>query len=325
MASRNKGLSTLIQPVKINLQIMKNVNFYTALVLLLSTVKILAQQNSNFNTYSYDLMQVSVAAMGSSAFQANLNYRTQAIKVNNPPSLYQLNSFVSLGEKHALGIKVYQNSIHLTAYNNITGAYSYRLKFNEQTSLNLGLGVSYYQVRFNAQKAVVNQYDDPNLQNDGSALRSNNFDCEVGTELKWKELKVGVAVNHLYNTDKNLGTIQNKTPREFNFYATYSVKLSSNFEMAPWFLDRYRVGYGFVPEGILNFRFKKMVGLGFGYRYSNSVMANAMVELTGFKLVYSYEYSLSNVYKQLGNTHQIMLGFDLQKKKKDPAPNDTQK
>lgn len=297
----------------------------TPVILLVRAITLEAQQNISFNTYSYDLMQVNVAAMGSSAFQANLNYRTEASKVSNAPSLYQLNGFISLGEKNALGLKVYQNTIGLMAYSTITGAYSYRVKFSDKASLNMGLGISYYQARFNAQKAVVNQYDDPNLQNDGSALRSNNFDCEVGTELKWKELKVGVAVNHLYNTDKNLGTIQNKTPREFNFYATYSVKLSSNFEMAPWFLDRYREGYGFVPEGILNFRFKKMVGLGFGYRYSNSVMANAMVELTGFKLVYSYEYSLSNVYKQLGNTHQIMLGFDLQKKKKDPAPNDTQK
>lgn len=185
--------------------------------------------------------------------------------------------------------------------------------------------MSYYQVRFNAHKAVVNHQDDPNLENDGSALRSNNFDCEAGTELKLKDLKVGLAVNHLYNTDKNLGAVQNKTPRELNFYATYNFKLSSDFEMAPWFLDRYREGYGFVPEGILNFRFKKMVGVGLGYRYSNSMLANLMVELSVVKLVYSYEYSLSEVYRQFGNTHQIMLGFDLQKKKKDTKPEDIQK
>ncbi len=303
----------------------KNILYITLTVLVAHVINLRAQQNVFFNTYSYDLMQVNVAAMGSSAFQANLNYRTEASKVSNAPSLYQLNGFISLGKKNALGLKVYQNTIGLMAYSTITGAYSYRVKFNEKASLNLGLGVSYYQSRFNAQNAVVNQLDDPNLQNDGSALRSNNFDCEVGTELKWKDLKVGVAVNHLYNTDKNLGTIQNKTPRELNFYTSYNVKLSSQFEMAPWFLDRYREGYGFVPEGILNIRFKKMVGIGLGYRYSNSVLANAMVELSVFKLVYSYEYNLSNIYKQLGNTHQIMLGFDLQKKKKDPAPADTQK
>ena len=304
---------------------MKNIIPSLSFILVLnygSSLK--AQQLSNFNTYNYDLMQVNVAAMGSSAFQANLNYRTQAIKINDHPSLYQLNAFLSLGEKNAVGIKTYQNTIGLMAFNTISGAYSYRLKFSEKASLNMGLGISYYQVRFNAQKAIVTNGDDPNLGT-GAGLRANNFDCEVGTELKLKELKAGVAVLHLYNTDKNLGTVQNKTPRELNFYATYNFKVSSKFEIAPWFLDRYKEGVGFVPEGLLNLTIAKAIGLGIGYRYSNSVLANAMVKLSAIKVVYSYEYTLGQVNRYIGSTHQIMLGFDLQKKKKDSATTDEQK
>ena len=258
--------------------------------------------------------------MGSSAFQANFNYRTQAIKINNAPTLYQLNAYMRLGDKQAVGIKVYQSSVHLTAFNNITGAYSYKLKFNKEAYLNFGLGVSYYQVRFNAQKAIVTDEDDPNLENDGTALRSNNFDAEVGTEFKWKEFKAGLSVNHLYNTNNNLGNISTNTPREVNFYASYNFKLSKDFEMTPWILDRYREGEGFTPEGILNLRFKKTIGLGLGYRYSNFLISNLMVEVGPIKLVYSFEYSLSEVARTLGSTHQIMLGFDLQKKKKEEIP-----
>ena len=295
---------------------MKKITFHTGIaILLLSTIGTKAQQNTNFNTYSYDLMQVNVAAMGSSAFQANLNYRTQAIKLNNAPTLYQLNAYMRLGDKQALGIKVYQNSVHLTAFNNITGAYSYKLKLNKEAYLNFGLGVSYYQVRFNAHKAIVTDEDDPNLENDGRALRSNNFDAEVGTEFKWKDLKIGTSVNHLYNTNNNLGKSTTNTPREVNFYASYNFKLSKDFEMMPWVLDRHREGQGFTPEGILNLRFKKAIGLGLGYRYSNFLITNLMVEVKSFKLVYSFEYSLSQVGRTLGTTHQIMLGFDLQKKK----------
>ncbi len=305
---------------------MKKINSpILAITVLLSVISSKAQQSANFNTYSYDLLQVNVAAMGSSAFQANLNYRNQFAKVNNSFALYQLNAFVRLGEKQAVGIKVYQSSIHLTEFNTITGAYSYRLKFNKEVGLNLGLGLSYYQVRFNAHKAIVNNTDDPNLQNNGSALRSNNFDSEAGAELKWKELKLGAAVNHLYNTNQNLGNTLLKTPREVNFYAGYNLRLSSSLEMMPWFLDRYREGDGFNPEGILNLRYKKMAGIGVGYRYSNSLIVNAMVELGGLRVAYSFEYSLAEVSRTLGNTHQVMLGFDLQKNKKDPTPADTQK
>jgi type IX secretion system PorP/SprF family membrane protein len=175
-------------------------------------------------------------------------------------------------------------------------------------------------VRFNAQKAIVTDEDDPNLENDGTALRSNNFDAEVGTEFKWKEFKAGLAVNHLYNTNNNLGNISTNTPREVNFYASYNFKLSKDFEMTPWILDRYREGEGFTPEGILNLRFKKAIGLGLGYRYSNFLISNLMVEVGPIKLVYSFEYSLSEVARTLGSTHQIMLGFDLQKKKKEEIP-----
>jgi type IX secretion system PorP/SprF family membrane protein len=305
---------------------MKKIIFHIVIaILLLSTIVIKAQQNTNFNTYSYDLMQVNVAAMGSSAFQANLNYRTQAIKVNNAPTLYQLNAYMRLGDKQALGIKVYQNSVHLTAFNNITGAYSYKLKLNKEAYLNFGLGVSYYQVRFNAQDAIVTDEDDPNLENDGTALRSNNFDAEVGTEFKWKKFKAGLAVNHLYNTNNDLGNISTNTPREVNLYASYNFKLSKDFEMTPWILDRYREGGGFTPEGILNLRFKKAIGLGLGYRYSNFLISNLMVEVGPIKLVYSFEYSLSEVARTLGSTHQIMLGFDLQKKKTTETPTDETK
>ncbi len=300
---------------------MKKIIFHIVIVIiLLNTIAIKAQQNTNFNTYSYDLMQVNVAAMGSSAFQANFNYRTQAVKINNPPSLYQLNAFMRLGDKQAVGIKVYHSSIHLTAFNNITGAYSYKLKLNKDATLNFGLGVSYYQVRFNAHKAIVKDEKDPNLENDGTALRSNNFDAEAGTEFKWKEFKAGLTVNHLYNTNNNLGNSTINTPREVNFYASYNFKLSKDFEMMPWVLDRYREGQGFTPEGILNLRFKKAIGLGLGYRYSNMLITNLMVEVKSFKLVYSFEYSLSEVAKTLGTTHQIMLGFDLQKEKKTEIP-----
>lgn len=36
-----------------------------------------AQQNNLLNTYSYDLMQLNIASIGSKCTDVNLNYRTQ--------------------------------------------------------------------------------------------------------------------------------------------------------------------------------------------------------------------------------------------------------
>jgi hypothetical protein len=50
------------------------------------------------------------------------------------------------------------------------------------------------------------------------------------------------------------------------------------------------------------------------------LITNLMLEVATFKLVYSFEYNLGQVARTLGSTHQIMLGFDLQKKKKEEIP-----
>jgi type IX secretion system PorP/SprF family membrane protein len=276
-----------------------------------------AQQNSVFNAYSYDLMQVNVAAMGSSCFEANLNYRSALINVTNAPTLYQLNSYVRLGNKQAVGVKLYQNSVGLYQFSNITGAYAYKLKLSKEANLSFGLGVSFYQARFNAQRAVVPDYDDPNLENDGSALRGNNFDCEAGTELNVKGFKAGFSVNHLYNTNKNVGNSQFKTTQEFNVYVMDTLKLSSNFELMPWLLSRYNAAANtFIPEIMINTRFKKTISLGVGYRYPRALITNLSAEIKGLKMVYSFEYNFQEITKVFGTTHQILLGFDLCQKKR---------
>ncbi len=293
--------------------------FWSVSLLLMFNTNLFAQLNSGFNTYSYDLMQVNVASMGSSCFEANLNYRAALINLNNGPKLYQLNSYLRLGDKQAVGLKAYQSSVGLTQFNTITGAYAYRLKLKEEASLNFGMGVSYYQVGFSAHKAIVTDQDDPNLENDGTTLRGNNFDCEMGAEYKYKTLKIGLSVNHLYNTNKNVGATQFKTLQEFNLYTTYNFKLGPNLELMPWLLTRYNLGGAFLPEAMVNTRYKKMFSVGVGYRYSNALITNLAAEMKGFKIVYSFDYNFNQISKVLGTSHQILLGFDLCQKKSKEA------
>lgn len=294
-----------------------------ALVIIVAgSGKLYAQTLSQFNTYNYDLMQVNVASMGSSCFEANLNYRTQVLKVSDAPELYQLTSYLRLGDKQAVGLKLYHQSAGLSLFNNITGAYSYKLKLGKDGSFNFGAGVSYFQAGFNAHKAIVTDEDDEMLENQGSTLRANNFDCEIGGEFKWKNLKTGTSVNHLYNTNKNTGNASAKTPQLFNLYGTYKINVSDNFELMPWVLARYGLDGVFLPEVLVNTRYKKMFSLGLGYRSPRGVFANFGAEVAKLKIVYSFEYNLGQTYKALGSTHQILLGIDLcQKKSKEGGDN----
>ncbi|MCC6373111.1 MAG: PorP/SprF family type IX secretion system membrane protein [Bacteroidia bacterium] len=274
-----------------------------------------AQQQGVFNTYNYDLMQINVAAMGRAYFDANFNYRAQSTKIGGVPQLYQLNTSLALGEKQAVGLKVYQFSAGLLKFNTLTGAYGYKLKLNNDYKISFALGVSYMQTIFDAPNAIVSDQKDQTLINDGSSLRANNFDSEFGALFYGKGLTLGLSVNHLYNTNGSAGNATFKQLQEFNLVASYLVKLTNDFELTPWLLTRYTLGSTFTPEIMMNARYKKMFTAGGGYRYPSALIANMGAEIGGIKVIYSFDYRIQKVSQMFGSSHQIMLGFKIGEKK----------
>ena len=118
--------------------------------LLLVMIKTQAQQTALFNTYSYDLMQLNIAAIGRTCVEANLNYRTQWVGLKDAPKLYQVNAAMALGKSNGIGIKVGQQNAGLLQVTNATLGYAYRVKLNEKSKLHLGLGLAWQQNNFNA-------------------------------------------------------------------------------------------------------------------------------------------------------------------------------
>ena len=110
---------------------------FILIVLISICVSSKAQQTALFNTYSYDLMQLNIASIGRTCFEANLNYRAQWVGVKETPKLYQLNAGLALGKSNGIGIKVAQQSIGLLKVTNATFGYSYRVKLNEKSKLHL--------------------------------------------------------------------------------------------------------------------------------------------------------------------------------------------
>lgn len=289
--------------------------------LLIACISLQAQQTSLFNTYSYDLMQLNIAAAGRTCLEANLNYRSQWMGIQDAPKLYQLNAGMSLGKSSGLGLRVAQQSVGLMKMNNVTFGYSYKVKLSGTSKLHLGIGAAWQQNQFAANKAQVIDANDASLGSNQTQYRSNNFDVEAGALFLGDKLTLGLSAQHLYNTNRDLASAAYHAKPQLSVVGAYKFNKGKSIELEPWLVDRYVVSGVNQVEGILNVRLKQMLTIGAGYRLNYGYIALAAIELGKFRICYSFDYGSGKGASSLGSSQQLLLGFDLcRKKNKSPEP-----
>jgi type IX secretion system PorP/SprF family membrane protein len=281
-----------------------------------------AQQNSLFNTYSLDPLQLNIAYAGAACTEANVHYRTQWIGLKEAPKLIQLNAHAALGKSNALALRVNSQTQGILNTLQATLGYSYRFKISEKTKIHLGLGIGWSQAALNAQKAVVIDANDVTLNNNNRQT-ANGFDSEFGAMVVGEKLKAGVSVLHLYNSSPDFsGTNTYKVLPQVNTQVSYTFNKGKKVEIEPWFLDRYTVNGTHVAEGMLNFNFIQMITVGAGYRSGYGVMGLLGAKVGNVKLAYSFDYGTTKNATNMGSSHQVMLGFSMCKTAKTPKPAD---
>lgn len=282
--------------------------------------KTFAQQNSLFNTYSLDPLQLNIAYAGAVCTEANVHYRTQWIGLQNAPKLLQLNAHTALGKSNAIALKVNSQTQGLLNTLGATLGYSYRIKVSETAKVHLGIGVGWTQAALNAQKTLVVDGND-NTLNNSSKQTANGFDSEFGIMFIGKKLKTGISALHLYNSNPSFsGNSTYKTLPQLNTQVSYTFNKDKKIELEPWVLSRYTLKGDNVIEGMLNINFIKTITIGAGYRSNYGILALVGAKLGNLKLAYSFDYGTTKNATNLGTSHQIMLGFSMCKTAKTPKP-----
>lgn len=299
---------------------MKNFKAYLVLPALVIGISkpVNAQQNSLFNTYSLDPLQLNIAYAGAGCTEANVHYRTQWIGLKESPKLIQLNAHTALGKSNALGLRVNSLSFGLLNTLQATLGYSYRFRIGEKAKMHLGVGVGWSQAALNGQKATVIDANDITLNNN-SRQTANGFDSEFGAMVVGEKIKAGVAVLHLYNTNPDFsGSSTYKTLPQFNTQVSYIFNKGKKVEIEPCVLNRYTLNGTNVVEGVLNINLIKTITIGAGYRTNYGAIALVAAKLGNIKLAYSFDYGTTKNATNMGSSHQVMLGFSLCKTAKTP-------
>jgi type IX secretion system PorP/SprF family membrane protein len=290
----------------------------TTLLLLITSVS--AQQNSLFNTYSFDPLQLNIAYAGANCTEANVHYRNQWLGVNDAPKLLQLNAHMALSNNHALALRVNSQSQGLLNNLGAVVGYSFRIRVSQTAKLHLGLGFGATQTAFNAQRAVVIDGNDASLNNNNRQA-ANGFDSELGVMLVGKKLKAGVSALHLFNNNANFnGNTNYKILPQVNTQVSYALDAGRRLTIEPMLLDRYTVNGNNVVEGMVNATIAKTIIVGAGYRINYGVLALVGAKFNNIKLAYSFDYGSSKNGVNIGTSHQLLLGFSMCKKPKPTLP-----
>ncbi len=271
---------------------------------------VLAQQNNLLNTYSYDLMQLNIASIGSCPVEANINYRSQWINAKDNPSVLHADVGFSVGKNTGLGVKILQQNLGLLSFTAVTGAYVYRLRFTNGNSLRLGAGLAWKQNSFRADKAIVIDQGDASLTSN-TLNRVNNLDLEVGAVFSNERLQLGVGSMNIYNTNQAKNQFAYLVKPQINSFASYKLYEKNGISLQPWLVHRYNFTGNHQLDALLQSKLAKQFILGVGYRTGYGIIGMAGLEKNKFRFIYSFDYYLANQQTNYGSSHQVMIGYSL--------------
>lgn len=285
--------------------------------LLLGWVTGYAQQVGMYNHYFFKPMVYNPAFAGAgSQSHAMLLSRAQWVSFTGAP---QLNVFTLDGpvkkNKIGLGLTLLNDRRGITIRNGGNLAYSYRLAFNDETYILLGLSAGIVNHAIDYSKALAEDYSDPTLF--GGVQQRTGFDANAGFAFIWKGLELAAAAPQLLANKLNY--MDDSTTRTYYTHARhymaslkYRILLSreKDIGLAPQFLMRVVPAAPLQFDGNLTLDWNDKFWLGATYKSNYAISVNAGIwAYKRLAIGYSYEVITASIGTYSGISHEIMVNF----------------
>jgi len=288
-----------------------------------------AQQLEQFTqpTFSHFLFNPAAAGKGSTP-EFVFKYRTQWVGAfDGEEPTTQILSFDTRFNNRFKNL-----GIGAIIYNDVTGpsnrlgielAYSYKLKLG-QSGGKLALGFSGFLINYhiNTNNLVLADQDDPALFN----LENNRVgaDANAGIYLYDKNYYLGLSATQLFenkfifNTDE-VGFVQ--LARHYYVIAGYVYDFSDKIEFEPSVLVKTIQASPVQYDINARLIYDKNYWLGVNFRPGESLSGYlGFIVNDRWKVGYSYDYTTSSLSAVSNGSHEIMLGFEMPRKKTNKTP-----
>lgn len=297
-------------------------SYLTILVLVLvTTVSGLAQQDPQYTQYMYNTQIVNPAYAGNrGALSFGALYRAQWVGLEGAPKTgtFTVNSPIGALDNMGLGLSIVRDEIGPAIESNVNIDYSYTINTSDYGELSFGLkaGVDLLDVDF----TKLNIFDpgDPRFQNNVD----NKVQPQIGAGVYYNTEKfyAGLSVPNFLTTrhydEGNIVNFDTETiaAERLHYFliAGYVFDLGDNLKFKPATLVKAVSGSPLQWDVSANFLINEKFTLGAAYRWSAALSALVGFQATdGIFIGFGYDYQTTDIEQFSDGSYEIMLRFDV--------------
>jgi type IX secretion system PorP/SprF family membrane protein len=287
-----------------------------SLLLVLNPAK--AQHEPQFTQYMFNETFINPAYAGShEGVSANLLYRDQWVGLHGSPKTETFTIHTSAAKrKLGLGLSVMNESIGVSKKFVVCGDFAYRILMpNSVFSFGLQGGI------VNEQENLTTVQTNVGGDNQFATDIRKYFLPNAGFGMYYyykKKFYAGISIprlleNKIDASQPNVVVHNVGNPKIWHYYFTtgYVFQMAENVKFKPSIMVKAVTNSPVELDGNLNFLFHEFLWLGASYRTGDAVAG-----LVGFQISkqlrvgYSYDYTLSDLQRFNGGSHEFTLCYD---------------
>ena len=294
---------------------MKKFKLLIGIFVLISSIStVFAQQDPQYTQYMYNMNILNPAYAGSKGVTSiGLLGRTQWVGVDGAPQTATLSINGPVGKNVGLGFSVIHDEIGPVKEDNVYADFSYTLNLSEEDKFAFGIkaGATFLNVR----EVITVDVDPLNVP---VSLIAPNFG--VGLMYYNDRFYAGLSVPNFIESrylDKKNGISSTASEKTHYFLTSgYVFDLDENLKLKPSTMLKATPGAPLSIDLSLNLLIQEKVELGLSHRLDDSISGMIGFNISqDLRIGYAYDYTTTNFGEFNSGSHEIMILFDLNKKK----------
>jgi len=302
---------------------MKKLGFVLVCVvsLLFSCTPAKAQQDAMYSMYMFNGLAVNPAYAGSRDRPAiTALYRHQWTGLEGAPKTAVLSGHAPLmNDKVGLGLTLVSDNISIFNTITVMGSYAYRIRVGKTGRLSIGVNMEMNNFRAKWQELALTDTHDQVFLYSKKSVVSPNFGA--GVYYYSDKFYAGIGIPHFLNMSltehfKAEGTGLVARQWKHYFYTMGAIfNFGESVKFKPSILLKQVKNAPLQADINAAFLFKEALWMGGSYRTGDAVVLMTEYNFSkGIRIGYAYDITLSELNNYSSGTHEIMVGYEFQKR-----------
>lgn len=290
---------------------MKRLVLYITIALLSNFL--FGQQQGLSTQYMFNALAVNPAYAGThETLSLTADIRSQWTGIDGAPNTQTISVHGPLAkDRIAVGLNVMHDKIGVTNFTSITPSGAYRIHFDADKVLSLGLSFSVSHYKASLTSLNPGSTNDVTFASDVNKWMPN---LGAGAFFYTDKYYIGLSVPYLIKndvaTDNSNDISQANLDPHYYLTGGYVFKLDDKLKLKPNFMLRGVKGNPANLDLNTNLLIDDMFGVGLSYRWSESVALILELFLTEqLRFGYSYDYVVGGLNKVTTGSHEIMINY----------------